>query len=58
VRGVLSGAPFVLEAGGLPNSFPTSDLVRFDEFLDVARDKPDEPPDFHERDCPCFNPVI
>jgi hypothetical protein len=35
-----------------------SDLVRLDEFLDVARDKSDEFPESHEWDCPCFDAVI
>jgi len=35
-----------------------ADLVRLDEFLDVARDKSDEFPDFQEWDGPCFDPGI
>jgi hypothetical protein len=35
-----------------------SDLVRLDEFVDVARDKSDEFPEFHVWDSPGFNVVI
>lgn len=49
-----AGALFFL----VGRSFLASDLVRFDEFLDVARDEPDEFSESHEWDCPCFDPVV